>query len=91
MLAIPLLFSPWPTPCSNCSLPLRALAIVWRAPTAMGQQQMQVQLMATAFNNFETQFNQAGPNAAVQMRYGQLKQQFSILQHSVLMNSGRMR
>ncbi|MDP3510868.1 MAG: hypothetical protein Q8T09_23070 [Candidatus Melainabacteria bacterium] len=56
-----------------------------------GQQQMQVQLMATAFNNFETQFNQAGPNAAVQMRYGQLKQQFSILQHSVLMNSGRMR
>ncbi len=56
-----------------------------------GQQQMQVQLMATAFNNFDTQFNQAGPNAAVQMRYGQLKQQFSILQHSVLMNSGRMR
>lgn len=56
-----------------------------------GQQQMQVQLMATAFNNFETQFNQAGPSAAVQMRYGQLKQQFSVLQHSVLMNSGRMR
>lgn len=58
---------------------------------SFGQQQMQVQLMATAFSNFETQFNQAGPNAAVQMRYGQLKQQFSILQQSVLMNSGRMR
>ncbi len=58
---------------------------------SFGQQQMQVQLMATAFSNFETQFNQAGPNAAVQMRYGQLKQQFSILQHSVFMNSGRMR
>ena len=58
---------------------------------SFGQQQMQVQLMATAFSNFETQFNQAGPNATVQMRYGRLKQQFSILQHSVLMNSGRMR
>ena len=56
-----------------------------------GQQQMQVQVMAAAFNNFETQFNQAGPSGPVQMRYGQLKQQFSILQQSVLMNSGRMR